>query len=106
MASVFSASCNSTFAHSSRSLSSTCRNQPPCLKPSSPVGSWTTPSSETFSLITIFPISGLLPSVLLPSELQTPQTLRNWAPPDRPVLLSSGVYREDGTTAGFGKEPP
>ena len=28
--------------------------EPPCLKPSSPVGSWTTPSSETFSVITNF----------------------------------------------------
>src|SRR5919202_1417678 len=32
-------------------------SQPPCLKPSS---SRTTPSSETFSVITIFPISVLL----------------------------------------------
>src|SRR2546421_982105 len=37
-------------------------NQPPSPKPSSPSGSWTTPSSETFCgpLITIFPISVLL----------------------------------------------
>src|SRR5216683_4947472 len=55
-ASAPSASSTSTLAHSSRSLSPTWPNQPPCLKPSSPVGSWTTPSSETFSLITIFPI--------------------------------------------------
>src|ERR1035441_9339659 len=34
--------------------------QPPCLKPSSPAGSWMTPSSETFSLMMIFPISVLL----------------------------------------------
>src|SRR3954463_1167874 len=49
-----------TLARSSRSRSPTWKNQPPCLKPSSPVGSWTTPSSETFSLITILPISVLL----------------------------------------------
>src|SRR5215813_2080767 len=51
------ASPNPTLAHSSRSLSPIWLNQPPNLKPSSPVGSWTTPSSETFSLMTIFPMS-------------------------------------------------
>src|SRR5260221_10912805 len=55
-ASVPSASSSSTLAHSSRSLSPNWPNQPPSLKPSSPSGSWTTPSSETFVLITIFPI--------------------------------------------------
>ena len=34
--------------------------QPPTLKPSSPAGSWMTPSSVTFSLTTIFPILVLL----------------------------------------------
>src|SRR6266851_4541570 len=63
-ASAPSASSNSTLAHSSRSLSPTWTNQPPCLKPSSPVGSWTTPSSVTFSLMTIFPISLLLSVVV------------------------------------------
>src|ERR1700755_3501982 len=37
-----------------------CPNQPPCLNPCSPLGSSTTPSSETFSLTTIFPILNLL----------------------------------------------
>src|SRR5258708_25129032 len=50
----------STLPHSSRSLPPDSPNQPPSLKPSSPSGSWTTPSSETFVLITIFPISVLL----------------------------------------------
>src|SRR5215472_4497978 len=59
-ASVPSASPSSTLAHASRSLSPIWPNQPPNLKPSSPVGSWTTPSSETFSLMTIFPMSVLL----------------------------------------------
>src|ERR1022692_4072617 len=59
-ASALSSSSSSTLAHSSRSLPPNWPNQPPCLKPSSPVGSWTTPSSEMFSLITIFPISVLL----------------------------------------------
>src|SRR5690349_3397703 len=59
-ASAPSASSSASLAHASRSLSPVRPNQPPCLKPSSPVGSWVTPSSETFSLTTIFPISVLL----------------------------------------------
>src|SRR5712691_3820961 len=59
-ASVPSASSSSTLAHASRSLPPNWPNQPPSLKPSSPSGSWTTPSSETFVLITIFPMSVLL----------------------------------------------
>ena len=53
-AAVRSASAYSTLPHSSRSLPPSWTNQPPSLKPSSPSGSWTTPSSETFVLITIF----------------------------------------------------
>src|SRR6516164_78521 len=64
-ASAPSASASSSLAHSSRALSPISKNQPPCLKPSSPVGSWTTPSSETFSLMMIFPMSGSpLPGVV------------------------------------------
>src|SRR5713226_8282952 len=59
-ASVCSASSSETLAHSSRSLPPNSPNQPPSLKPSLPSGSWTTPSSETFVLMTIFPISVLL----------------------------------------------
>src|SRR5215471_7001964 len=59
-ASAPSASPSSALAHSSRSLSPIRRNQPPCRKPPSPVGSWTTPSSERFSLTTIFPMLVLL----------------------------------------------
>src|SRR5487761_969240 len=59
-ASVPIASSSSTLAHSSRSLPPNSPNQPPSLKPSAPSGSWTTPSSETFVLITIFPMSVLL----------------------------------------------
>ena len=36
----------------------------PALKPSSPAGSWMTPSSETFSLTMIFPIRNSLLMVL------------------------------------------
>src|SRR5579875_2619254 len=54
------ASASSTAAHAPRSWPMNCSNQPPCLNPSSPVGSSTTPSRETFSLTTIFPILVLL----------------------------------------------
>src|ERR1700728_1733955 len=57
-AAVPSASAYSTLPHSSKSLLPGLANQPPRLKPSLPSGSWTTPSSDTFVLITIFPISG------------------------------------------------
>src|SRR5260370_22463101 len=59
-ASAPSASSVSSLAHASRSLPPNWPNQPPSLKPSLPSGSWTTPSSETFVLITIFPMSVLL----------------------------------------------
>src|SRR5450755_1125409 len=72
-ASAPSASSNSTWAHASRSLAPNWPNQPPSLKPSSPSGSWTTPSSETFVLITIFPMS-VLP--LLCCQLPPMQTPR------------------------------
>src|SRR5207248_7571335 len=55
-ASARSASSVSTSAHCSRSLPPNWPNQPPSLKPSSPSGSWTTPSSEAFVVITIFPM--------------------------------------------------
>src|SRR5256885_9963569 len=60
-ASVASASSRKKRAHSSRSWSEIWPNQLSGLKRSAPVGSsnWTTPSSETFSLTTIFPISAL-----------------------------------------------
>src|ERR1700733_6184637 len=57
-AAVPSASAYSIFPHSSRSLPPYWTNQPPRLKPSLPSGSSTTPSSDTFVLITIFPIAG------------------------------------------------
>src|SRR5580700_12001906 len=72
-AAVRSASAYSTLPHSSRSLPPSWPNQPPRLKPSSPSGSWTTPSSETLVLITIFPISVLLlPGCQLP-PIQAPR---------------------------------
>jgi len=56
------ASSSPRWAHASVSPFTNCWNQPPCLEPSSPVGSPMTPSSETFSLITILPIA-VLPSL-------------------------------------------
>src|SRR5215472_9433622 len=57
-AAEFSASAYKTLPHSSRSLPPYWVNQPPRLKPSLPSGSWTTPSSDTFVLMMIFPIVG------------------------------------------------
>src|SRR3954471_21683309 len=87
-ASAPSASSNSTLAHSASSFSPTALNQPPCLKPSSPVGSWTTPSSVTFSLMTIFPIL-----VLLWSDCWLLHVLRR-----RPQQELSGEFRAAATS--------
>src|SRR5215469_11248262 len=57
-AAVFRASVYSALPHSWRSLPPYMPNQPPRLKPSPPSGSWTTPSSDTFVLMTIFPMFG------------------------------------------------
>src|SRR5260370_156383 len=91
-ASASSAWSSSTLAHSSRSLSPIWRNQPPCLKPSSPVGSWTTPSSETFSLTMILPISVLLWLALSATTEAETATSGKWAPTDRPVHDTAGIY--------------
>src|SRR5215469_18240000 len=76
-AEVPSASAYSILAHSSRSFPPAWPNQPPRLYPSSPSGSWTTPSSDTFVLTTIFPIFRS-PSLPTPgsSEPSTINTLR------------------------------
>src|SRR5439155_18918313 len=44
--------------------------QPPTLKPSSPAGSWMTPSSVTFSLTTILPMSASFRSTKLAEALR------------------------------------
>ena len=61
------------------------RTSRPARKPSPPSGSWTTPSSETFVLITIFPISVLLSLVLSATTDVDAATSTNWASTDRPV---------------------
>src|SRR6266436_1698762 len=76
-ASAPSASSNETLPHSSRSLPPYWPNQPPSRKPSAPSGSWTTPSSETLVLITIFPISVLLfVARVEPATRSTPRHLQ------------------------------
>src|SRR6266566_8734282 len=93
-ASIRSASSRETLAHSSRSLPPNWPNQPPSLKPSSPSGSWTTPSSEAFVVITIFP----MPVLLLAGRCRVrrragthggagPGAAGNWALAGRPVRL-------------------
>src|SRR5262249_36136254 len=74
------------------SLLPTWTNQPPCLKPSSPVGSWTTPSSVTFSLMTIFPIALLLSMVLSATTDAGAAAPGNWPPARRPVRPPAGAY--------------
>src|SRR5580693_8768787 len=58
------ASAYSTLDHSPRSLPPDRANQPPRPKPSLPSGSCTTPSSDTFVLMMIFPIVVLLAGVV------------------------------------------
>src|SRR5580704_10760518 len=98
-----SASAYSTLPHSSRSLPPPWPNQPPRLKPSSPSGSCTTPSSETLVLITIFPISVLpLPGCQLP-PMQAPrhgETGRRPAAQFAPRPASI----QDGSVARCGKK--
>src|SRR5215207_6806241 len=79
----------SVLTHSSPARSKS--NQPPCLKPSSPDGSWMTPSSVTFALMTIFPMSILLSRrCWLPTDPDT-ATSGKRALADRPFSLSAGV---------------
>src|SRR5215472_1330087 len=79
-AAVPSASAYSTLAHSSRSLPPYWLNQPPRLKPSSPSGSWTTPSSDTFVLMTIFPISVLLLTGVVSCDSRAARPASGWLP--------------------------
>src|ERR1700678_1541260 len=92
-----SASAYSTLPHSSRSSPPDWTNQPPRLKPSLPSGSWTTPSSDTFVAMTIFPISVplcrwrcQLPTVQAPRRRETgrPPTAQ-FAPRPAPVRVGS-----------------
>src|SRR5487761_263252 len=97
-ASVRSASSYSTLPHSSRSWPPSWTNQPPSLKPSPPSGSWTTPSSDTFVLMTIFPMS-VLPSLCcqLSPVVDTARS-RKWRPPTAPFAprpVSVSVVRHD-----------
>src|SRR5215469_2538296 len=89
---VLSASAYSILPHSSRSLPPYWPNQPPRLKPSSPVGSWTTPSSDTFVLMTIFPIFGSPSLSVLPTTAA--------------AALSAGVGRVRAVDDGYTVAPP
>src|ERR1700722_2063712 len=95
-ASVRSASSYSTLPHSSRSLPPSWTNQPPSLKPSSPSGSWTTPSRDTFVLMTIFPMSVLPLLLSVPPDVDT-ATPGKWRPPNRPVRPMTGVHTGSAT---------
>src|SRR3984957_19616996 len=84
------ASAYSTLPHSSRSLPPSSTNQPPSLKPSLPSGSWTTPSSDTFVLMTIFPMSC------------SPCLWRTWVA----GVLGRQRYRHRGSGRLGGHRPP
>src|SRR6266566_7509463 len=101
-ASVLSASSSATAAHPSRSLPPNSPNQPPCLKPSLPSGSWTTPSSETFVLITIFPMSVLLGWHCQLPPMQTPRRRELGAsqPPSSAIGRCRGDARSSAQAAG------
>src|ERR1700722_374589 len=105
-----SASAYSTLPHSWRSLPPCSRNQPPRSKPSLPSGSCTTPSSDTFVAMTIFPISG---SPFPPAfgarffrALVDGYTAGagNWAPASRPVRPPGGVHTAGGACGTRRKE--
>src|SRR5829696_5017620 len=113
MASVPSASSSRTWAASSRPRSPTRPTQPPRWKPSSPAGSWMTPSSETFSLMMILPISVLLWLALSATTDAGAAAPGKWAPANRPVRPSVGAYtrwkcgkvREEGDGEGSDSRP-
>src|SRR5215218_5602755 len=108
-----SASSSRTWAASSRPRSPTRPTQPPRWKPSSPAGSWMTPSSETFSLMMIFPISVLLWLALSATTDAGAAAPGKWAPANRPVRPSVGAYtrwkcgkvREEGDGEGGDSRP-
>src|SRR5215469_3565063 len=95
-AAVPSTSAYSTLPHSSRSLPPYWTNQPPRPKPSSPSGSWTTPSSETFVVMTIFPMvsSPSCPAGRIVRAVGDGYTAArgNWASGNRPVCAPGGVH--------------
>jgi len=77
------------------------RNHPPSLKPSSPSGSWTTPSSEVFrGDHDLFPCRFSFGLVAVRSAVEGagPATPGNWARAGRPVRPLAGVYVEVMTT--------
>src|SRR5215831_9503854 len=96
-ASARSASAYEILPHSSRSFPPNWANQPPSLKPSLPSGSWTTPSSDTFVLMTIFPMSVPLLPVSSAATDAGPAGWGNWALAGRPVRAAAGVGRNDVT---------
>src|ERR1700730_14859763 len=102
-ASAPSASSSLSLAHASRSLSPIWSNQPPRPKPSSPVGSRVTPSSETFSLTMIFPIVVLLGRRCQLALMETPRRQEKWRPPTAPFVLRA-VSTDGGSAAKSGEK--
>src|SRR5215203_6521742 len=103
MASVPSASSSRTWAAASRPRSPTRPTQPPRWKPSSPAGSWMTPSSDTFSLMMIFPISVLLCWRYQLPLMQAPRRRESGRPPTAQFAPRSAPI-QDGSAARSGKK--
>src|ERR1700722_7877554 len=104
---VPTASACMTFPQSSRSLPPYWTNQPPWLKPSLPSGSSTTPSSDTFVLMTIFPIfrSPLprRPGPSGPSAMDTPRRGETGRPRTA-QFTGRAVYIREGERDRRGKK--
>src|ERR1700683_3419873 len=102
-----SASPYSTLPHSSRSLPPNSPNQPPSLNPSAPSGSWITPSSEAFVLMTIFPMLVSPLAALSASTGVDTATPGKWRPPTAPfapspVSIHAGVHTLSAARCGRG----
>src|SRR5215472_17379724 len=105
-ATALSASSSSSLAHSSRALSPISKNQPPYLKPSSPVGSCTTPSSETFSLMMIFPMSALLRCALSATTDSDTAASENGRSPAAQFVTPPVSPHDRGVTSAWHDMPP
>src|SRR4029450_10063939 len=103
MASVPSASSSRTWAAASRPRSPTRPTQPPRWKPSSPAGSWMTPSGETFSLMMIILIAVLLWLALSVPLVQAPRRRERGPPPPAQFAPRSAPI-QDGPAARRGRK--
>src|SRR5882724_12418562 len=100
-ASARSVSSVSCLVHAARSAPPDRVNQPPRLKPSWPSGSWTTPSSEAYVVMTIFPMA-VSPSWLMVPVMDTPRH-RETGRSLTAQFTPRAVYVHDGERRGTGR---